>query len=636
MIYGFDIETANPMSHASEPSPFNTDALLLTVALANGKKAKGYVLDHPLDFRTAPAQYARRIKKIQKILGNPDNILIGHNIVMFDVLWWEVMTGHKVKAKLFDTKIAWSLINENSPNTLEWLAGHFQLGIKNEDALRRSRLDTYAPWKVKKYNIQDAILSRALYEPVLAALREAGQEKMFYLQMREARALLHMSTVGVYSDLEFLQRNMEEIAEENRRTEARLREILSDGTKKGSEAWWYARNINFNSSNDLRELLYERMGLPAQRKSHRTGIASTDKKALQQLRNTAPVMATEFFDLLLKFRKTTKLLSTYLGPIKERHTKVDGRMHTTFNLGKSTMWGKASGTTTGRLSSTNPNLQNPPRDPRVRGIIAATPGWKLLNADYSQLEVRIAAWYAHEKMMLRAFAEGKDIHSLTLAVIKGIPYEEVIAHLNSPDEEERKHWKKQRSLVKPINFGIMYGASAYTIMTALWDEDIFIPIHEAQFLIDSWLDKYRRVDRLIQEWRTDILRDGQMTTPLGRVRHLFDPIDEEVDPNSKYGRHVIRQGVNFMVQSFASDLCLIALAALDKYCEDKEGIRPVLTVHDSILVEYDPRLWPEDRLNKVMNYFMVTLLKETLEEEFDITNPPPLKIDVDTNLDRWS
>jgi DNA polymerase-1 len=247
-------------------------------------------------------------------------------------------------------------------------------------------------------------------------------------------------------------------------------------------------------------------------------------------------------------------------------------------------------------------------------------GWRLFDADFAQLELRVAAWYANEQSMLDAFESGKDVHTLTLAQMKGVDY------VSATEKVESGEWKDERALVKRVNFGILYGTSAYTLVELARDLGIEISLRKAQKTIDEWFKIRPNIEGWIRTQERRIISHGEIRTPTGRTRHL--PGASKMTP---FGRGQLRQGVNFMVQSLASDINLMALEAV--HSDTDPSVNILLTVHDSIVGEYD-RHHDEEAIRTWLYDRMVVAVDLKLQAEWDI-HGMPLDIDVQTNQLRW-
>ncbi|MGO8683075.1 MAG: DNA polymerase I [Thermoleophilia bacterium] len=309
--------------------------------------------------------------------------------------------------------------------------------------------------------------------------------------------------------------------------------------------------FSIGSPQQLAEVLFGRLGLTPARKG-KTGF-STDARVLKGLRGAhAIVPAVE------EWRELTKLLNTYLEPLPAHLDPATGRLHTTFNQ---------MVTATGRLSSSNPNLQNIPvrsdLGSEIRACFVAESGCKLVVADYSQIELRLMAYLAQEPALLDAYRRGEDVHRVTAAAVAGIPAEEVT--------------KQQREHAKATNFGIMYGLSPYGL-----SEQVDISVDEARAFISAYFDKYPRVAEFRQRTIAAATEDGYVTTLFGRRRSL---------PELHASSHSVRAlgerlAVNTVLQGTAADIIKVAMVRLQQALDDHRLVaRLVLQVHDELVLE---------------------------------------------------
>ena len=329
----------------------------------------------------------------------------------------------------------------------------------------------------------------------------------------------------------------------------------------GCEALIYSYSggpFNINSTKQLGELLFEKLGLPPVKKT-KTGY-STNADVLEKLKNKHPIIPA-----IMDYRMLTKLKSTYAdGLLKEIGT--DGRIHTTFqNLV----------TATGRLSSTEPNLQNIPvrtdLGAEIRKMFIPKPGCVLVDADYSQIELRVLAHIADDKTMQEAFRGGMDIHTVTASQVFGVPPEQVTP--------------LQRRHAKAVNFGIVYGISEFSLA-----EDIGVSRYEAREYIDSYLANYRGVKAYMKRVVDDAREKGYTETMFGRRRYI---------PELKSSNFNVRSGaeriaLNTPIQGTAADLIKLAMIRVDRaLAAHFPEARLLLQVHDELIVECPEEIAPQ-------------------------------------------
>lgn len=611
-VWGFDLETWNP---GSDPDAWDPRSLILNAAVYAGGIAWTFILDHPLDWDTTDDQYSARVQVLDELISNPKKTVVGHNVQSFDLLWWEVHYGG-VKAKYFDTRTQHALL-EPELNSLDFLAVRYAdvVGVsKNEDQLNRRALNRAEPVLVARYNGADAAISRRVYEPLVKDLERESLSGLSTFMGEVSLVTSAMTIRGAAIDRGWAKEKEAEIQVEI----DQLREEL-DGVLDG---------VNIDSHKQLSDLLFNQIGLPVITKSRKTGKPSTSKEAFLTLRHRAQLPDSVYWllDKILEYRQATKLVGTYLSPLVSRHTKTDGRIHTNFNLGKGSLdYYDPTGTVTGRLSSSKPNLQNMPRDNRLRGLIVPTPGMRMFDADYSQLELLVSAWFSGDVRMNRAFENGQDQHLLTMAMNNGMTYEKAERMQNDP---KLKGWvKEQRFMAKRTNFGIPYGIGSYGLMVQLWDAGVPATVDMAQGLLDKHARDYVGLHEQIRMWQQEAIETGRVVTPTGRFRRLPDASEDN--------KRVLRQAVNFPIQSLASDITLVSLLLLHSEFERVGGAWLTLTVHDSVMGEYDPKIWTHEDMECTIRRIMVDETQQYMLDKWGI-DPIPLKVDVETDIERWT
>jgi len=312
------------------------------------------------------------------------------------------------------------------------------------------------------------------------------------------------------------------------------------------------RRFNINSPKQLGEVLFKDLGLPIPVKYGKGKTISTAQDVLEGLAESHEVPR-----LVLEFRHLSKLKSTYVDSLPML-ADSDSRVHTTF---------QSAATSTGRLSSINPNLQNIPirteLGRQIRAAFVAAPGTRLLSADYSQIELRLLAHFSGDPLLLRAYQQNDDIHTLTASEVFGVP-------ADTMDKETRNR-------AKAVNFGIVYGISPFGLAAQLG-----IPQSEARAYIDRYFTRYQGVKAFIEKTLEETRREGAVRTMFGRVR----PIPDITSRNPNARGFAERTAVNTPLQGTAADLIKLAMIALDRQlAERKLKTRMVLQVHDELLFE---------------------------------------------------
>ena len=381
-------------------------------------------------------------------------------------------------------------------------------------------------------------LVEALYETLKPRLAELGLDRVFYeLELPLCPVLARMEAEGFLVD----RRTLHEFGE---RLEKRIREDEQAIYDMAGE------QFNINSPKQLGVILFEKLGLPPVKKT-KTGY-STNAEVLEKLRYQHPIV-----DSVLEYRQYAKLKSTYVDGL----TKVigaDGRIRTTF---------QNTVTATGRLSSTEPNLQNIPvrteLGAEMRYMFHARPGWVLVDADYSQIELRLLAHMADDKQMQEDFLSGHDIHTATAARVFGVSQNEVTSEL--------------RRRAKAVNFGIVYGISAFSL-----SQDLGVTVAEAKEYMDRYFEKYNGVAAYMTDVVQKARNDGYVVTLFGRRRWL----PELQSSNFNLRAFGERVALNAPIQGTAADIIKLAMIRVDQALrrENLQG-RLVLQVHDELIVE---------------------------------------------------
>jgi len=375
---------------------------------------------------------------------------------------------------------------------------------------------------------------------LLKALQEKDLAKLFFdLEMPLVSILAQMEQDGIKLDLVLLKNLSRDI-------EHRLIKLIAD---------IYAASktqFNINSPKQLGQVLFDKLGLPVIKKT-KTG-PSTDEEVLKRLsdKHALPV-------LLLEYRQLTKLKNTYVDALPKLVDASTGRVHTCFNQ---------TGTETGRLSSSNPNLQNIPIKTDIgakirQAIIAANQKHCLLSCDYSQIELRVLAHLSGDQTLIEAFNSNQDVHRLTASLIY--------------DLSESKVTSQMREVAKRVNFGIIYGQSAYGL-----SKDLDIPINQAQDFIDAYFLRYPKVKEYIQAQIKKAQSDGFVTTLLGRRRYL----PEINNKNIGIRQFAQRQAVNTPIQGTASDLIKLAMIKIDAQIKQRDlKAKMILQIHDELVFD---------------------------------------------------
>jgi DNA polymerase-1 len=403
------------------------------------------------------------------------------------------------------------------------------------------RFDQVPVEQAGPYAAEDAEVALRLHQALWPRLEGEGRLKTLFedIEVPLIPVLSRMERTGVRVDAESLRHQSEQLAERMKELERRCHELAGDG-------------FNLDSPKQIQEILFNRLKLPVLQKTP-TGQPSTAEAVLSELALDYPLPR-----ILLEYRSLSKLKSTYTDKLPQQINPRTGRVHTSYHQAVAA---------TGRLSSSDPNLQNiPTRTPegrRIRQAFIASPGNKIVAADYSQIELRILAHLSEEESLLRAFSAGEDIHRATAAEVFGVPHEAVT------DEQRRR--------AKTINFGLIYGMSAFGLSRQLGIER-----EEAQAYMDRYFARYPAVQSFMEEIRGQARRLGYVETLFGR--RLYIP--EISVANQQRRSQAERTAINAPMQGSAADIIKRAMIRCDRWLQ-KSGMdaRMIMQVHDELVFE---------------------------------------------------
>lgn len=518
------------------------------------------------------------IETLRCILEDEKIAKVGQNI-KYDAL---VLKRHglDLKGVHFDTMIASYLINPDlRQHNLDYLAQHYlnhkmisyhEVVGKGAAEINFSGVDID---RAMEYSCEDADITLRLMSILDKKLKEDMNEDLFYnLEMRLLPVLRDMELAGIRIDAPFFE-NM---------SRAFAREIKEIQRKIYEEA---GMEFNINSPQQLGLVLFEKLGLPVQKKTLKTKSLSTDVKVLTRLASADCVIP----GLILQYRTLSKLKSTYLDALVKMVNPDTGRIHTSFNQ---------TVAATGRLSSSNPNLQNIPirgeEGKDIRKGFVAEDGHCLLSADYSQIELRIFAHYSKDSTLMEAFMHEEDIHSRTASEILGVPMNQVT--------------RDMRRIAKAINFGIIYGMGHKKL-----SDELGIDMKTAKEYIESYYERYSGVAKYREAMVKSAVENGYVTTLFNRRRYLPEIKSE----NNRIRSESERIAVNTPIQGTAADLIKKAMINIDERLK-REGYRSrmLLQVHDELLFEV-----PEDEVEAI-----TPVIKREMEEVYSLA--VPLKVDI--------
>lgn len=489
-------------------------------------------------------------KEAQKIVDifkpayeNPLSLKIGQNI-KYDML---VLSKYGVElgGDMFDTMIAHYVIQPELPHNMDALAEQY-LGyttIKIEELIgakgkKQKNMSDLPPAAVYEYACEDADVTLRLRNALQPELARSSAAELFEkVEMPLVRVLASMELTGVRIDTKTLGETSELFT-------ARMNKLEEEAYALAGE------RFNLSSPKQVGDILFDKLKIDERAKRTRKGQYVTSEEVLEKLRSRH-----EIVDCILKYRGLKKLISTYLDALPALINPATGKLHTSFNQ---------TVTSTGRLSSSNPNLQNIPvrgdDGKEIRKAFIPEPGCTFFSADYSQIELRIMAHLSGDKHMIEAFREGDDIHAATAAKI----YHKSIADVTR--DERRK--------AKTANFGIIYGISVFGLA-----ERLNVPRSEAKELIDSYFETYPQVRNYMDESILRARRDGYIETLLHRRRYLPD-INSK---NAVVRGYAERNAINAPIQGSAADIIKIAMVRIfNRFREENLRSTMMLQVHDEL------------------------------------------------------
>jgi DNA polymerase-1 len=486
---------------------------------------------------------------LRPVLENPDIEKIGQNL-KYDIIVLRSV-GIRVRGTAFDTMVADYLLDPGERNhSLDDLAqrylGHTTIKIKELIGTGKSqkRMDQVPVPLITAYAAEDADIPVRLAEILQTRLDEEGLGTLFRdLEMPLIDVLVEMEFNGIKVDVAKLE-------ELGKRFGVRMNEL------EGEIYELAGRKLNIDSRQQLAKVLFEDLKLPGGKKT-KTGL-STDVGVLEGLATQHPLPAK-----IIEYRQYAKLQSTYVDALIGLVHPQTGRVHTSF---------KQDVAATGRLSSTDPNLQNiPVRTNEGREIraafIAGEPGWKLVTADYSQIELRVLAHFSSDQTLQRAFAADEDIHALVASEVYGVPLQEVT--------------REQRRGAKAVNFGVIYGQSSFGLAKSLGiDQD-----QAAQF-IDAYFARYPGVDDFMQRTLAECRKKGYVNTVLGRRRAVQGVRDLSSLGDSRQRNLPERIAINTVIQGSAADLIKKAMIHVHARMQrERFRTRLLLQIHDELVFE---------------------------------------------------
>ena len=511
---------------------------------------------------------------LKKIFENENLEKIGYNLAEDYVMLKEL--GINLKKIAYDIEVAsYDIDPTNIKHSLNEIAEQY-LDIDIESLIpQKTQLDLFSteetefnPCGLYVYTILE------LYKLTKAKLEEANLLKLFNeIEIPLITVLGEIQFNGMHCDKDVL-----------RNFGIELKNKINELTKEIYEI--AGEEFNINSPKQLGDILFEKLGIPSPKKKKKSGTYSTDVDTLEKIKFVNPIV-----EKILEYRGLSKLNSTYVEGLIPTINPKDNRIHSYFHQ---------TITATGRISSTEPNLQNiPAREElgrKIKQAFIAEDGYSFIDADYSQVELRVLASMSQDENMIRAFNNGEDIHREVASQVFSVPLEEVT--------------KEQRSKAKAVNFGIVYGITGFGLA-----EQIGVSRKEAQNYIDNYLMKFSKVDEYMHDVVSKAKKDGYVETLFGRRRY----INELQSSNFMVREFGKRAAMNTPIQGTAADIMKIAMNNVYKELqESKLDAKIVLQVHDELLIEVK-----DEDIEKAE-----TILKRNMENAFKLNVP----LKVDTNV----
>ncbi|TOP91581.1 DNA polymerase I [Vibrio parahaemolyticus] len=503
------------------------------------------------DYLDAPEQLDRDwvLEQLKPILEDDAQAKVGQNL-KYDA---SVLAryGIEMKGIKYDTMLASYVYNSvGGKHDMDSLALRFlqhscisfeQIAGKGKNQLTFNRIELE---QASPYAAEDADVTLRLHNRLFANIEQDEKLKSVYeeIEMPLVPVLSRIERTGVLIDDMKLSAQSVEIA-------ARLEELEQKAYEIAEQ------EFNMNSPKQLQAILFEKMGLPVVKKTP-SGTPSTNEEVLQELALDYPLPK-----LILEYRGLAKLKSTYTDKLPKMINPSTGRVHTSYHQAV---------TATGRLSSTDPNLQNIPirneEGRRIRQAFVAPAGYKILAVDYSQIELRIMAHLSGDQALLDAFRDGKDIHAATAAEIMGVSIDQVSS--------------EQRRRAKAVNFGLIYGMSAFGLAKQLG-----IPRGEAQAYMDKYFERYPGVMQYMEDTRSAAADKGYVETIFGRRLHL----PEIKSRNGMRRKAAERAAINAPMQGTAADIIKKAMLLVDQWIQEEGNgrVKLLMQVHDELVFEVE-------------------------------------------------
>lgn len=543
------------------------------------KAREAFYVSVPADFDEAK----KIVEEFKPFFEDPSIEKIAHNI-KYDLKVLQ-RYGIEVAEPLFDTMIAHYLINPEAKQSMDFLSTFYLnyqpvsietlIGKKGKG---QGNMRDLKPEEICDYACEDADITfqlKQLFEP---EIQKPHLFELFYeMEMPLVKVLKDMEFEGISIDVPALVDYSKELDQTLIRLDSEIKTAAGE-------------DFNIDSPKQLGEILFEKLKISSKAKKTKTGQYATSEDILQKHEHDHPIIP-----MILEYRQLRKLKSTYVDPLPTMCDPIDGRIHTNF---------MQTVTATGRLSSNNPNLQNIPirsakgREIR-RAFVARGSEYKLMAVDYSQIELRIIAALSVDPNMIQAFQQGHDIHAATAAKVFHTPIEEVT--------------RDQRSAAKAVNFGIIYGQSAFGLA-----QNLSISRTEAKGIIDAYFEQYGTIKKYMENVISQARELGYVETIMKRRRYLPD-INSA---NAVVRGYAERNAVNAPIQGSAADIIKMAMIAVHKAMhKEKVQSRMILQVHDELV--FDVHVSEEEHMQK--------LVKQAMEHAINLVVPMEVELKLAPN-----
>lgn len=561
-------------TETSDLNPLTTDLIGISISWQAGS---AYYLDYQA------IKKSKDLKTLSKILSNPKIKKIGHNI-KFDMASLSA-ADFDLQGVSYDTMLAAYLLNPGERrlklDTLIFSEFGYQMtpieeliGKKGKGQLAMSEVDTN---KLSRYACEDADYTWQLYQKLKPELDKLNFNKLMdEVEVPLIPVLFTMEKNGVLIDKKYLDKINKKVTKDIASLEKRIH-ILAD------------QKFNIASPLQLKKILFNKLNIPTENlKKTKTGF-STAAGELEKMRHLHPII-----NLISEYRELTKLKSTYIEALPQLINNKTGRVHTSFNQ---------TITATGRLSSSDPNLQNIPirtsLGKKIRGAFIADGGNKLVAADYSQIELRVVAHLSEDQNMLKTFQKNQDIHTTTAAFIFDLPLKDI-------DSDMRRK-------AKEVNFGVMYGMGAWGLA-----ERTGISRPEAKEFIDRYFAKYSAMKKFTEMIVEYAKKNGYVETILGRRRYL-----PEINSGVAMVRNAAqRAAINHPIQGTSADIMKLAMIAVHNNLQKNHpDVKPLMQVHDELVLEV-----PEKKVPAIAK-----LLKTEMENVVKLKVPLIVNVKVGDN-----